>query len=269
MRLRGAFHAHSTHSYDGRDTLKVLAGELRRRGFDFLLLTEHDDKLTPQTFARVVAEAAGLSAEDFLIVPGLEIRCWRREGEQWHIGAIGVRDWISRGPIPDVVKAIHEAGGLAIFLHPYKHSTSIEPAELYIFDGLEGWNGKFDGFYAPQGRTLNLFRRLEEFQPRPAFYCGHDLHGVDGIAPLALQVEADRLEVGAILGALRRGEFENQWRGKNVSSLRGPSLGQRIGLRAMRAAYRSYGWARRVPLLGKILGAVKQTAVSADPLDGI
>ena len=269
MRFRGAFHAHSTFSYDGRDTLKRLTGELRRRGYQFLLLTEHDDKLTAEAFGRVVAAAAELSGPEFLVVPGLEIRCWRHEHEQWHIAALGVREWIPRGPIPEVARAIHAAGGLAILLHPYKHAPVINPAELGIFDGIEIWNGKFDGFYAPQGRTLRLFHALQELKSPPAFYCGHDLHGVDAIAPLALEVEADRLEGNLLLAALRSGRFELRAGGGRFTSRRGPSFGQEIYLRAVRAGYVVYKVARRLPFVGAVLGAARDTVRPADPFDSI
>lgn len=267
MKFRGAFHAHSTYSYDGRDTLERLAGELRRRGFHFLLLTEHDDQLTPETYARVVAAAEELSGQDFLVVPGLEIRCWRREREQWHLAAVGVRDWISRGAIQEVVSAVRAAGGLAIFLHPYKHASSIEPSELGIFDGIEVWNGKFDGFYAPQGRTLRLFRSVQKFEAHPSFYCGHDLHGVDGIAPLLLEVDADRLHRDAIIEQLRRSDFQVRGRGSEFPSRTGPGFGQAVYLRGMRAAYECFRLAQRVPILGAALGAGRDAIRPADPFE--
>ncbi len=255
MRFRGAFHAHSTFSYDGRDPLDRLSERLRARGFQFLLLTEHDDKLGPKEYARVVTEARRLSGPEFLVVPGLEVRCWRGEEEQWHIGAAGVREWIPRGPIREVAGAIQRAGGLAILLHPYKQATAIVPGELDCFDGLEVWNGKFDGFYAPQGRTLRLFRELRKCKALPRFYCGHDLHGADEIAPLALEVEAEALECGALLDSLRRGAFLAKGNGLAFSSQAGPSRAQELYLRALRAGYESYCWLRGVPLLGALLGA--------------
>ena len=101
MIYRGAFHAHSTHSYDGKQPLAALCAELRRRGYDFLLLTEHDDTLDAAAYEKIRAECAALSNAEFLAVPGVEIRCWRTEKEQWHIAALGVERWIARGPIAD------------------------------------------------------------------------------------------------------------------------------------------------------------------------
>ena len=267
MQFRGAFHAHSSFSYDGRDSLERIAGELRRRGFHFLLLTEHDDKLTAESFARVVASAEEHSGPDFLIIPGLEIRCWRRAREQWHIAALGLREWVPRGSITEVVTAIQAAGGLAIFLHPYKHSALLNPAELAIFDGIEIWNGKFDGFYAPQARTVRLFRALQR-TGRPAFfYCGHDLHAIEGIAPLALEVESEALNVESIIAELRRGEFYLEAPGGRFSCQLGPDLWQSVYLHAMRAAYEGYRLGARLPLLGTALRKGRDTIRAVDPYD--
>ncbi|MBI1749140.1 MAG: hypothetical protein HY234_02565 [Acidobacteria bacterium] len=258
MIYRGAFHAHSKHSYDGQQPLPALCAELRRRGDHFLLLTEHDDTLDAAAYERIRAECAALSDAQFLAVPGLEIRCWRTEREQWHIAALGVGAWIPRGPIPEVVENIRRAGGLSVFLHPHKYSRQIELAEIARFDGLELWNGKEDGHFAPRWRTLRLARAAAAHRTGPVLYCGHDLHDFDGIGPLALEIETDALTQAAVLSRLRDGNFMLRARGFRFPAARGPNALQSLGMLCWRGTYESYRALRRLPLVGGAVSAARR-----------
>jgi hypothetical protein len=268
MLCRGAFHAHSSYSYDGKDSLERLVAALLGRGFQFLLLTEHDDKLRAQDYETIIAESRRLSSAKFLVIPGIEVRCWRREKEQWHIAAVGVRRWIARGSISEVVAEIHAVGGLAVLLHPFKYTADIAPEDLDSFDGLEIWNGKFDGFYGPRSSTLRLARRLRSRSRRPRLYCGHDLHGVDGIAPLALQMELSTLEEKEVMQRLRQGEFALEGAGSVFGAAGGPNAVQRFRMGLRRAAYESYRRCRRLPLLGGVLAAGKKLLGRGKVADG-
>lgn len=252
---RGVFHAHSRHSYDAQTPLPELCAELQRRGYSFLLLTEHDDTLDAGDYEKIVAECAGLRSAEFLVIPGIEVRCWRSEKEQWHIAALGVQTWIPRGPIPQVVAAIHQAGGLAVFLHPYKYSQSVDLAELKIFDGVELWNGKEDGHYSPPRKTVQLGRRICR-EIRVPLYYGHDLHDLNAAAPLALEVDAGSLAASSILSQLGKGSFGLDARGMRFSAREGPSAAQMLRMLFLRSVYTFYGALRRVPVVGTGLGAV-------------
>jgi hypothetical protein len=260
MLYRGIFHVHSKHSYDGKESLRDVCAELRRRKFDFLLLTEHDDTLEPSSYARIISECHELSDRRFLVVPGLEIRCWRSESVQWHIAAVGVQSWIARGPISDVIQNIHKAGGLAVFLHPFQYAREIDIQELFAFDGLELWNGKNDGNFAPRWRTLRLANRLSKNSNRPSFFCGHDLHGLSEFAPFALEVTADSLSVEPLLDSLRNGRFLCRARSSHFPSSSGPTILQIAVLGFRRILYSAYTRVRRVPILGDGLHALRKAA---------
>lgn len=255
MIYRGAFHAHSKHSYDGKQPLTALCAELRRRGCHFLLLTEHDDTLDAAGYENIRVECAALSNAQFLAIPGLEIRCWRTASEQWHIAAIGVNSWIQRGPIPAVAEDIRRAGGLSVFLHPYKYSRQIEFAELAGFDGIELWNGKEDGHFAPRWKTVRLARARGT---RPVLYCGHDLHDFDGIGPLDLELEADSLTQAEVLTRLREGKFILHARGFRISATRGPDSQQALGMFCLRGIYQTYRILRRIPLVSRGLSQLRR-----------
>jgi hypothetical protein len=258
MIYRGVFHAHSKHSYDGKVPLPKLCSELRCRGYHFLLLTEHDDTLDAAAYERICSECAEQSSPDFLVVPGIELRCWRSDREQRHIAALGVHEWIPRGPIPAVLAAIRRAGGLSVFLHPHKYSGYIEASELVGFDGFEFWNGKEDGPVAPRGKTARLARRLCTSGRGPMLYAGHDLHDLDCTAPLAIEVEADALNHEKLFDKLRTGEFTLHVRRFRIPASNGPSAVQLCVMGFSRAAYDTYRVLRRLPVIGSGLAAVRR-----------
>ncbi|MEN6416608.1 MAG: PHP-associated domain-containing protein [Armatimonadota bacterium] len=75
----------------------------------------------------------GLIPESFLVIPGVETNT-----SCGHIGALFVKEAFPKGLCPEqTVRLIHEAGGLAVAVHPY-HSTGIKDA-LYDapFDAVE------------------------------------------------------------------------------------------------------------------------------------
>ncbi len=253
---RGAFHVHSTYSYDARVALPILVSTFRQHGLHFLLLTEHDDTLDATTYARIVSECDSLSDDEFIVLPGIEIRCWRREQEQWHIAALGVREWIKRGTIREVTASIAAAGGLAILLHPHKYSSAISLEELAGFHGLEIWNAKEDGRLSPQSKTLSLGRQAARMKTIP-MYCGMDLHDVDRIPDLYLEVRTAHLFSAPLLACLRNGDFRLQANGFRFSALNGPDSTQRFGLQLLRAAQFFYSGMRRVPLARRALSKIR------------
>jgi predicted metal-dependent phosphoesterase TrpH len=257
MVYRGVFHAHSKHSYDGRTTLSELCAELRRRGYHFLLLTEHDDTLDAAAFERIRSECATLTNREFLVMPGIEVRCWRNEREQWHIAALGVQSWIPRGPICEVVKNIRRAGGLAVLLHPHKYSLNIDPSELSEFDGIELWNAKDDGHYAPRLKTVRLARAVA-LAAGPKLFCGHDSHDLNGIAPLAIEISAEQLTPETLLPRLSRGEFVLVARGMRFSATAGPSGTQAFQMFCLRCVFVAYRSLRRMRVVGPCLSVLKR-----------
>jgi predicted metal-dependent phosphoesterase TrpH len=253
MIFRGVFHAHSTHSYDGRTPLPELCASLRARGYHFLLLTEHDDKLNAAHYAGIVEECARLSSAEFLAVAGLEVRCWKTPQEQWHIAGVGVGGWVERGEIAQVVARIQAQGGLAVLLHPHKYGAQMDWRELQQFDGVELWNGKEDGTWSPPGKTLRLGQQVARQGGRP-LYVGHDLHGADERFPLAIEIELPRLAREAVFAALRQGQFTLCGRGLRMAAGAGPSAWQQAQLLVLRAFYNLYRGVRRVPGLGALAG---------------
>ena len=75
-------------------------------------------------------------------------------------------------------------------------------------DGIEVWNGRYDGTRVPRAGSFQLLRQIRMLNARAAAYCGIDLHKISQIRKAVYaEVEAERLEASAILAALRAGRF--------------------------------------------------------------
>lgn len=101
--------------------------------------------------------SSGIIPADFLVVPGVEVN-----STVGHIGALFVEQNLPVGLEPvETVKAIHDAGGLAVAVHPY-HSTGIGDAVFDApFDAVEIECGSvFGGRLVTRNRELAADRRL-------------------------------------------------------------------------------------------------------------
>jgi hypothetical protein len=111
---RGNTHAHSNRS-DGNAPPEAVVAAYRDLGYQFLVLTDHDE-LTP---VRGFGEPGA-----FLVISGEEVSA-SHEARPLHLTAVGLASVVapeSEGTISGVIdrnaKAIREAGGLPILNHP-------------------------------------------------------------------------------------------------------------------------------------------------------
>jgi hypothetical protein len=103
-------------------------------------------------------KARGIIPEDFLLIPGIEIN-----GNCGHIGAMFLREDIPLElTLSETVRAIHDAGGIAVAVHPY-HSTGIGDAVFDApFDAVEVECGSvFGSALVSQNGALTSDSRLE------------------------------------------------------------------------------------------------------------
>jgi predicted metal-dependent phosphoesterase TrpH len=173
---RGDMHAHSTAS-DGSEAPEIVAANYRKAGFDFFALTDHH-RLQPS--ARCQAYYANTPA-DLCILRGEEVHS---PGNPVHIVNAGgresvneafqrdpegydraVRELIASLPIPDGVNAysyaacvwvfrkIREAGGLAIFAHPFWMANAYH-VPVRMTDALFA-SREFDAFELLGGQELH------------------------------------------------------------------------------------------------------------------
>jgi hypothetical protein len=120
--LKGNLHTHTTAS-DGFRTPQATLDGYARRGYDFLMISDHD-RLLPHD---------GLDAHGMILIPGNEI-----SADGPHILHVGARSVIP--PHPDrqnVLEAINRESGFAVACHPnWREHFAHWPREL-----LERHNG--------------------------------------------------------------------------------------------------------------------------------
>ncbi|MDY6971067.1 MAG: PHP domain-containing protein [Thermodesulfobacteriota bacterium] len=197
-------HIHTDYSYDGRDSLQDVAQLARRKGYSFLLLTEHNDVFDDEKMRRFVAECERLSTTDFTIIPGLEVNCDFGR----HLLAIGIRKYIGMADPEKVIDKIKENGGLAIFPHPGLHQFRSFLDTASNLDGVEVWNSRYDSKFAPNPKSFSLLKNLRKENPGVFAYGGQDLHSVQELDDLCLRIELSRPSEFEILHRLEKGRFE-------------------------------------------------------------
>lgn len=212
---KGALHAHSTYS-DGEFTLRELRERFLSEGCSFLCMTDHAEYFDQQSIERYVSECESLSDKTFRLVAGLEYRCDRN----MHILGYCATKLTGSSDPQEVIRHIGSQGGISVIAHPKDDFF----AWIENFDtlprGIETWNTKYDGRYAPRSSTFALLRRLKQRSPEMHAFYGQDLHWKKQFRGLLVILDCDSLEPATILAALAAGEYTAQ-----KDSLQLPSSG--------------------------------------------
>lgn len=207
---RAVFHCHSTYS-DGECTLAELRELFVAEGVDFALMTDHAEFFDEGRLRAYREECDALSDERFRFVAGLEYECERR----MHVLGYGVTTPAGTTDPQAVIRHVEAEGGVSVIAHPM--DTMFEWIETFdaLPTGVETWNTKYDGRYAPRAGTFRLLRRLQERKPEMRAFYGTDLHwrhqyrGLSNV--VGCEAEALRRDAAgareAVLAALRRGDF--------------------------------------------------------------
>jgi hypothetical protein len=196
--LRGNLHAHTTRS-DGARPQQAVIDDYAARGYDFLMLSDHDVYTSPQDYA-------ALDAKGLVLIPGNEIS---RDGVHLlHVNADRLVE-----PHPDRQKLIDDiraGGGFAIVNHPNWHQNWDHcPQELLErwtgYAGIEIFNGVIGRLEGSQYATDRWDRLLSRGR-RVWGYANDDSH----IAPQDVElgwnmVYVRQRSVGAIVESLANG----------------------------------------------------------------
>lgn len=203
--LRGVMHIHSTYS-DGEFTLAELRDIFLAQGLRFAFMSDHAEFFNQQSIQAYVAECESLSDERLRFVAGLEYRCERN----MHILGYGAIQLAQTADPQEIIRYIDSQGALSVIAHPKdEHFPWIEEfAQLPL--GIEVWNSKYDGRYAPRPATFALLQRLQKRQRAMLAFFGQDLHWKKQFRGLSVDLQCDRAESGALLGATGRGDFCGQ-----------------------------------------------------------
>jgi hypothetical protein len=198
--LQGALHIHSTYS-DGELTLAELRDVLFAAGCRFACITDHADSFDADRLRTYQLECEERSDAAFRFIPGLEYSC----ADRMHILGYGATALIDSVDPEHVIADIRGNGGLAVVAHPRNDAfDSIERFDP-LPDGIEVWNSKYDGQYAPRRGTFALLGRLQARRPDVRAYYGLDLHWRNQYRGLFMEVACETPDRDNVLGALRRG----------------------------------------------------------------
>jgi histidinol phosphatase-like PHP family hydrolase len=202
--MRGVLHVHSIFS-DGEESLERVVQTFRESGVSFAAVSDHAEVFDEERMQEYVALCAALSDDHFLVIPGLEFAL---KGGSIHILGYGISQRVRATTMEQLVEGIHSAGGIAVLAHPPVGSINMIGAIKGKLDGIEVWNGRYDGTVAPRADSFQLLRRIRSSNVKAAAYCGIDLHKIgQARKPIYVEVETDKLEREAIINALRSGCF--------------------------------------------------------------
>ena len=215
--MKGALHVHSTYS-DGEFTLPELRSAYSDLGCQFICITDHAEAFDQEKLRRYHEECAALSDQGFRFVAGLEYSCERR----MHILGYGAKSLLGTVDPQNVIAGIRDLGAISVIAHPKDEALPWIESFDTLPDGIEAWNSKYDGRYAPRAQVFHTLSRLQERKPQMLAFYGQDLHWRKQYRGLLnIMVECPHLSEDGILTALRRGDYVG-----TTSNLELPSSGQ-------------------------------------------
>ena len=201
--IKAALHVHSTYS-DGEFTLAELREKFLAAGCALVGMADHADAFDADKVVQYVTECERLSDERLRFMAGLEFGCVQR----MHIVGYGVTALVDSDDPAAVIAHIRSHGGVAVIAHP--PSALFERIETLeaLPDGIEGWNSKYDGRYAPRPATFDFIASLQRRRPQIRAFYGQDLHWRRQFAGLFNVLDIPAAERALVLQAMRDGAFE-------------------------------------------------------------
>lgn len=217
--IRVVSHVHSDWSYDGSWTLPDLAQAFARRGYDAVLMAEHDRGFDQARWAGYRQACAAASSDQIVLIPGVE---YSDPTNSVHVPVWGDIEFLGEGLETEALLPRAAAGGFAVLAHPGRRDAlhRLDPALLSQLGGVELWNRKYDG-YAPNRQIADLLERHPHLVPMVSL----DFHTERQFHPLAMVVQVDG-EAGeaSVCDALKHGRARPTAFGLNALRLtRGPA----------------------------------------------
>ncbi len=157
-------HVHTRWSFDGFMDPVRLVRTARARGLDGIAVADHGE-------IGGALEARRAAGGDLLVVVAEEI-----ETSAGELLGLFLQERIEGGDAADVVRAIHDQGGIAVLPHPFAKVPAIDEAVARELDACEGFNARHarvtsvDG---PEGEAaVTAFARRHDL----ALTAGSDAH---------------------------------------------------------------------------------------------
>jgi hypothetical protein len=201
--VRAAAHVHSDWSYDATWPLDGLARAFARRGYDVVLMAEHDRGFDAARWDAYRRACAAAGDGQILLVPGLE---YEDADNVVHVPVWGEgMPYLGHGrPTLEVLQAAREQDAVAVLAHPWRRDAveRFDPGWVPFLAAVEIWNRHYDGV-APNPGGL----RFAEQHGLPPFV-SLDFHSRRQFFPLAMELEIDgQVTAQAVYEALRARRF--------------------------------------------------------------
>jgi hypothetical protein len=203
--IKGAIHVHSTYS-DGEFTLTQLRDIYRSEDCAFVCMNDHAEYFDESRLQAYHRECEALSDDKLRILAGLEYRCERN----MHILAYGRTGLPAVSDPEGVIRYIEEQGAVAVIAHPKDEFFSWIESFQTLPHGIETWNSKYDGRYAPRPATFALLQKLKQRSPSMLAFYGQDLHWKRQFRGLFVELEVESAEPQAVLAAIASGKFRGR-----------------------------------------------------------
>lgn len=193
---RGNLHAHTTRS-DGRREPQVVIDDYAARGYDFLMISDHDMLTAPSEF----------DDRGMVLIPGNEVTA--RGPHLLHVNASERLEPQDRQRVIDAIHA--DPAAFAVMAHPnwhpdFNHLPQISLEALQGYVGIEIYNGVIERLAGSSYATDRWDMLLG--QGRRVWGFANDDSHLDGDVELGWNVvQADERGVEGIVAALRRGSF--------------------------------------------------------------
>ena len=198
MKVLAACHIHSNWSYDGKWTISDLAVEFSSRGYQVLMMTEHDRGFSQSRLDEYHEVCRRASSKDILVVPGIE---YSDATNTVHVLTWGNIPFIGENvPTGAMLKAVKHVGGVAVLAHPSRRNAwqCFDPTWSEFLMGIEVWNRKTDGWH-PSFKAPKLIE-----SSKAVSFVGMDFHTQKQFFPLAMELEVpDSLTEEAVITSLR------------------------------------------------------------------
>lgn len=199
MKIKAITHVHSLYS-DSFVSLPRIKREAEKHSINCVFMADHLFRL--DDFKKFAKECDGLSDENFLMVPGIEMGSC----EGYHFLAYNIKKppllADKKSSAQEICVAFANKDSLFILAHASLYRRPPKAEVLEQLDGLEVWNTKYDTKLAPNVKSLRLACRHNLIP-----FAGVDAHGRFCLKRLWLELEAERLDRDEIAGVLKRGDF--------------------------------------------------------------
>jgi len=200
--LKGALHVHSTYS-DGEFSLAELRQTYLAEGCSFVCITDHAEYFDSQSVRAYAEDLDRHSDREFCFVIGLEYRCDRN----MHILGYGASALTAATNPQAVIRHIDSQGAIAVIAHPKDEFFPWIEGFGVFPKGIETWNSKYDGRYAPRPGTFALLQRLRQRVPEIHAFYGQDLHWKKQFRGLRIAIDCDAPDPSLIVAALAAGSY--------------------------------------------------------------